>query len=324
MAIKSNKKKQKPSSSSRVAAIAILILILVLITTYFIILPNHKAVVISQKGQITDVKPAVSIPSLPTTPTTTITPPSPQTSEDNQDSEYPPVVVTPKKPVIGNITKAKLAIIIDDMGGSLSEARSLVAIKVPLTFSLIPGLRFDKKISEYASEQHIETMIHIPMQSKGWPRQRLEANGLLVSMSSDEIEQRVSAFLERFPIAVGVNNHMGSEFTAEEEKMTTVLQMLKNNNLFFIDSVTSPTSKGIEVAEKIGIKSAKRNVFLDNKQERSYITGQINQAVKIAIKNGSAIAICHPHVATITTLAAVLPGLAKRGVELVPVSQLVK
>jgi polysaccharide deacetylase 2 family uncharacterized protein YibQ len=44
----------------------------------------------------------------------------------------------------------------------------------------------------------------------------------------------------------------------------------------------------------------------------------------MARKNGSAIAICHPHSATIATLTAALPGLAGQGVQLVPASQLVK
>jgi polysaccharide deacetylase 2 family uncharacterized protein YibQ len=117
---------------------------------------------------------------------------------------------------------------------------------------------------------------------------------------------------------------MGSEFTEQEEQMTTVLQVLKKNNLFFIDSITSPESAGIMVAQKLGVKSARRNVFLDNEQERGYILGQLNQAVKQARKNGSAIAICHPHPATISALATALPDLAGQGVRLVPVSQLIR
>ena len=71
-------------------------------------------------------------------------------------------------------------------------------------------------------------------------------------------------------------------------------------------------------------KRMRRNVFLDNEQERGYILGQLNQAVRMARKNGSAIAICHPHPATIRTLAAALPELARQGIKLVPVSQLVR
>jgi len=209
------------------------------------------------------------------------------------------------------------------MGSSLTEARLLAAINVPLTFAIIPGLRVDKEVAAYAATHNIETMIHIPMQSKEWPARRLEANGLLVSMDADELQERVTGFIHRFPGAVGVNNHMGSEFTEQEDKMVFVLQALKKSDLFFIDSVTSPESSGLRVAQRLGVRSARRNVFLDNEQERTYILGQLNQAVRLARKNGSAIAICHPHPATITALAAALPELAGKGVHLVPASQLV-
>jgi polysaccharide deacetylase 2 family uncharacterized protein YibQ len=210
------------------------------------------------------------------------------------------------------------------MGSSLTEARSLTAIKVPLTFAIIPGLRADTGVAAFATANHIETMIHIPMQSKGWPKQRLEANGLLVTMEIGDVRERVSRFVQQFPEAVGANNHMGSEFTEREELMTAVLQTLKKHDLFFIDSVTSPLSSGTRVAQRLGMRTGRRQVFLDNEQEVGYIRGQLNQAVRLARKNGTAIAICHPHQVTIATLTAVLPGLAGQGIQLVPVSQLVK
>jgi polysaccharide deacetylase 2 family uncharacterized protein YibQ len=218
----------------------------------------------------------------------------------------------------------RLAIIIDDMGSSMSEARSLAAIGVPLNFSIIPGLRNYREVALFAESIGIETMVHMPMQSKGWPERRLEANGLLVSMDGAELRERVNGFLRDIPGAVGANSHMGSEFTEHEDKMRSVLETLKNKDLFFVDSVTSNRTTGLRLAREMGIKSGRRHVFLDNEQERGYILGQLGQAVKLAKKTGSAIAICHPHRETIATLASALPGLAAQGITLVPVSQLVR
>ena len=64
----------------------------------------------------------------------------------------------------------RMAIIIDDMGASMQEARSLAAIGVPVTFSIIPGLHSYRDVAAFAASNGIETMIHIPMQSKGWPQ----------------------------------------------------------------------------------------------------------------------------------------------------------
>lgn len=313
MAIQARRKPQKKPSGVRVAVLVILVLIVGAVSGYFFLSSSEKSVLTPEKKESTHIQPLVpGAPPLPAVP--------PNSRSEQRD--YPTTPVIPESEKTGS--GARMAIIIDDMGSRLSEASLLAAIKVPLTFAIIPGLHADRAVAAYAAAHEIESMIHIPMQSKGWPARRLEANGLLMSMNRDDLQERVSLFVQQFPGAVGVNNHMGSEFTEHEEKMEAVLQVLKSNDLFFIDSVTSPESAGARVAQRLGIKYARRNVFLDNVQERDYILGQLNQAVRLARKNGAAIAICHPHQVTISTLAAALPGLAGQGVKLVPVSQLVK
>ena len=210
------------------------------------------------------------------------------------------------------------------MGGSMQEARSLAGINVPLTFSIIPGLHRCREVAAFAASNGIETMIHIPMQPKGWPEQRLEAHGLLVSMADEAIRERLDDFTRAIPQAVGANNHMGSEFTEHEDKMRVVLGGLKGRGLFFIDSVTSSQSVGNRLARELEMKYGRRNVFLDNEQDTTYILGQLDQVVRMAKKRGAAIAICHPHPATIRTLQSALPRLAGQGVILVPASQMVR
>ena len=227
-------------------------------------------------------------------------------------------------PNVQDGAQALLAVIIDDMGSNLQQARALADIGLPLTFSIIPGLRSDRDVADFAARSGIETMIHIPMQSKGWPQRRLESNGLLLSMDEVAIREHLGEYVRQIPTAIGVNNHMGSEFTEHEDKMRVVLETLKGKGLFFIDSVTTPRSVGQTVAREIGVKTGKRDVFLDNEQNSVYIRGQLAQAVRMAKKKGSAIVIGHPHQATIATLTEALPTLAGQGITLVPVSHLVR
>ncbi|NTV48283.1 MAG: divergent polysaccharide deacetylase family protein [Geobacteraceae bacterium] len=300
----------------------ILFLVVSLVAGYFLFSPVRKEETTSIKPEYSRIKQGITSSStLPGKIKTSPDAPPPYKAQNDYPSDT--VSETEVSGSVGRLS-GRLAIIIDDMGSSMEEARLLAGIKVPLTFAIIPGLRVDKEVATYAAGNNIETIIHIPMQSKEWPKRRLEANGLLVSMDADELQERVSRFVQEFPGAVGCNNHTGSEFTEHEEKMKNVLLDLKKNNLFFVDSLTSPDSVGFRVAQQLGVKSARRNVFLDNEQERGYILGQLNQAVRMARKNGSAIAICHPHPATIAALAAALPALTRQGVKLVPVSQLVK
>jgi uncharacterized protein len=286
--------------------------------------PRHPVTRIARPGPTVlpprQPPPPVALPPQP------VTPPGPAKPAKKPDYPVEPIVPVEKAPpqVLKGAGKGRLAIIIDDMGASMQEARSLSAIGVPLTFSIIPGLGNCREVAAYATGNGIETMIHIPMQSKGWPQRRLESNGLLVSMEDADIREHLEGFTRDIPRAVGANNHMGSEFTEHEEKMASVLGVLKGKGLFFIDSVTSPKSVGQRMAREMGMKSGRRNVFLDNEQNNAYIMGQLNQAVRQARKNGGAIAICHPHPATIKTLSAVLPTLSRQGITLVPASRLVR
>ncbi len=220
--------------------------------------------------------------------------------------------------------KALLAIIVDDMGSSIQEARSLAGIGVPLTFSVIPGLRHDREVAAFAAAEGVEVMLHMPMQSKEYPRRRMESNGLLLAYDVEELKQRVEGYLELLPQAVGANNHMGSAFTEDAVKMRVVLGALKQRGLFFVDSVTTPATTGFSVSRELGMRSGRRDVFLDNEQNEAYISGQLAMAIARARKGGQAIAICHPHPATIATLSKTLPKLKQQGITLVSASRLVR
>lgn len=216
-----------------------------------------------------------------------------------------------------------VAIIVDDMGNSMQEANVLLAIDVPITISIIPGLAKGEEVAALAHQQGREVMLHIPMEPKGYQNKPFEKNGLLLAMSDGEIEKRLGGYLQAVPFATGANNHMGSRFTEDRPKMRTVLNVLKGRGLFFVDSKTSPASVGDKLAREMGIETATRNVFLDNVQDVAAINAQLEQLAAVARKRGSAIGICHPHKATLQALAVTLPALKRDGINFVYASQLV-
>jgi uncharacterized protein len=233
--------------------------------------------------------------------------------------EKPQVEAPPIHPAKG---AGRVAIIIDDMGASMQDLQALLSIKVPLTFSVIPSLAHAKGVAEAAHGAGAEVMVHMPMEPEGYPKQRMESIGLLLAMDDQEIAKRVTGYFGSVPFAVGANNHMGSRFTQDPEKMEAVLKVLKGKGMFFVDSKTSPASVGGQVARQLGVKTASRQVFLDNVQNEAAIGKQLEQVAAVARKKGSAIAICHPHPATIRTLKAMLPELEKSGITFVHASGL--
>jgi polysaccharide deacetylase 2 family uncharacterized protein YibQ len=245
-------------------------------------------------------------------------PPSPEHARPQPPSQPAPVPA-PEPTGAGTV-----AVIVDDMGGHLEEARQLLAIGVPLTLAVIPGLPHARQVATYAHEAGGEIMVHMPMEPKDYPQRPLEANGLLMAHGDDEIARRVISYFQAIPHAAGANNHMGSRFTEDQEKMATVLGILRQRQLYFVDSLTSERSVGYPLARELGIRAQRRDVFLDNVQDEAAIIGQLRQVAAIARRRGSAVAICHPHPATIRALARHLPVMKSAGIRFVPVSALVR
>jgi len=108
-------------------------------------------------------------------------------------------------------------------------------------------------------------------------------------MEPDEITRRLENSYRELPEAVGLNNHMGSLYTADPELVQVVIASLKNKGLYFIDSMTSPQSVAYEVAVRNKLPTALRSVFLDNIRDESEIQAQLEKAVAVARRSGRAV-----------------------------------
>ena len=249
-----------------------------------------------------------------------------QPKADYSQQQYTSAVQPQKAAAVPqkSFPKGSLAIIIDDMGSSMKEVQDLTAINLPLTFAIIPGLPKAKAVAEYAHAKGRDVIIHIPMEPQGYPAQRVESNALLMSSSASEIESRIRGFIKEIPFVIGANNHMGSRFTESEAQMKPVIAALKENGLFFIDSRTSPKSVGQKIASCMVVRTASRNVFLDNEQNIESVKRELLSAARMAGKRGGAIAICHPHPVTIKALSEAMPRLAEEGTVFVTAAQLLR
>ena len=222
------------------------------------------------------------------------------------------------------LTRApRLAVIIDDLGNDLLIARDLVSIAAPLTFAIMPFRPFSAAVAERATLAGREVLLHLPMEADSG--KEFGAQGVLhVTAPHDEILRLVDESVAALPQAVGVNNHLGSRFTADRERMQWVLARLKENNLFFIDSKTSPDSVACDVAKTVAVPCATRQIFLDDADDEQRVRKQIAAAVELARRRGDVIAIGHARAATVAALRASLSEALRVGVDIVPASALVK
>jgi len=217
---------------------------------------------------------------------------------------------------------AMIAVIIDDMGVDRRRSAKVVELPGPLTLSF---MTYAAHLSEQAGAAHArghELMMHMPMQPLGTMDPGPDV--LSDNLPPDELRRRIESDLSRFQGYVGVNNHMGSRFTAYAPGMRLVMEALHQRGLLFIDSMTTGKSVGLATAREAQVPAAARNIFLDDVDDEAAVTAQLVKAEAQAKKNGTVIVIGHPHDNTVAALSAWLPGLAGRGITLVPVTEIVK
>jgi len=222
----------------------------------------------------------------------------------------------------GGKENARLAIIIDDLGSDRAAAEAVFALGYPLTTSVLPNHEHSADIANEAHRRGFQVMLHLPMQSVA--KETPEARELRPGMPASEVAVMVDQFLQNVPDAAGVNNHQGSQATADAALMDELMPVLRDRHLFYIDSRTTTATVAYDTAQDFGVLSAFRNVpFLDDVDEVTAVRKQFDLALRGAREKGDAVAIGHPHPATIQALREVLPQAQARGVRLVLASELV-
>jgi polysaccharide deacetylase 2 family uncharacterized protein YibQ len=239
---------------------------------------------------------------------------------------YPPREIPPlEKPERPPVSPKKLplvAIIIDDLGYDKKIARKLSDLNALLTFSILPHSPFQRSIARLSRDKGFGIMLHLPMEPLEYPNVNPGPGTLLTSMTPDQLIRQLEKNLDAVPFIKGVNNHMGSKMTAESSQLYQIFSILKNRNLFFIDSRTTAESLCKPSARLFQIPFSQRDVFLDHLVEVQFIRKQLKELVRIAQENGYAVGIGHPHVLTYQVLHEMLPDLQKK-VKLVPASEIV-
>lgn len=216
--------------------------------------------------------------------------------------------------------RAKLAIIIDDVGYSLSLGERTAQLPGAFTIAVLPFTPHGKQLAELANKRGKEVMLHAPMSNHhSFP---LGRGGLLSSMGQAEFLAVLRQNIANIPHIKGVNNHMGSQLTEQTEPMRWLMQELQARQLYFVDSRTTAKTQALIEAERIRLPSRKRDVFLDDKRDFPQIQQQLLLALQKARQQGSAVAIGHPYPETLTVLKQIQPLLKQYDVELVPVSAL--
>ena len=213
--------------------------------------------------------------------------------------------------------KAYLSLIIDDLGQNLPRDRRVLALPGPVTTAVMPDT---PHAAEFAREAHKAgkiVILHMPMDPATGPF------AWHPDLPVDELEKRLNAAFKAVPYTSGINNHMGSRMTSQPQAMAWLMGNLQQRHKFFVDSRTSAQTVAAAEAQKIGLASVSRDVFLDDVRTEQAISTQLHTALNLARTQGSAVMIGHPYPQTLAVLERELPKLKAQGIDWIDIRQMI-
>jgi len=196
------------------------------------------------------------------------------------------------QPVIN--AKKRIAVIIDDVGYQ-NNIGPFLELGIPLTFAILPYERCSKIVAEELAKKDMPYILHLPLEPLGYPKVDPGKAALLVNMTYQEMEKKFISDLAAVPGVKGVNNHMGSRFSENEEKMEVLLKLVKGNGLFYFDSYTSTATKAGKAAYEVGLPFAQNTLFVDLQDNPEFMKKQFSIAIKKINKYGQCAVIGHIH-----------------------------
>lgn len=225
------------------------------------------------------------------------------------------------KPNGSSFLQPRVALIIDDIGNSRSQAYRFLKLDIPITFSILPRLQHSRLLAHEIHYEGHEVMLHQPMEPYN---NHLDPGpgALYVGDGATTIGKTVLDNISDVPYSIGVNNHMGSRFTECQSEITETLKVIKEKELFFVDSLTSNHSKAYRTAKKLNMTTARRNIFLDTARSEVTILRQLHRLTRCARKYGYAIGIGHPCSATARTIEYFIKNCNISDINLVHISEI--
>ncbi len=223
----------------------------------------------------------------------------------------------------GHVSTPIINIIIDDIGYRSIDDINALSIPGPITYAIMPHAPNSIKISNIAKDSGKSVILHLPMEAIESEKNKFLGPGALkLEMKESQFINTLSNNLESLPNIIGVNNHMGSLLTSKTQQMEWLMEYLYLKKIIFVDSVTASNTVTRNMAEINHVPYLKRDVFLDNTRDKSYINSQFLELIKIAKRKGSAIAIGHPYPETTDVLVNNLEKLEAFGVKLVSLMEM--
>jgi hypothetical protein len=229
------------------------------------------------------------------------------------------------KPFSGDVTVARIAIIIKGLG--FSRAATIAAINhtpAEVTLAFDP---YAKGVGDWvglARTAGHETLITLPMEPDDFPTSDPGPFALQTDLKQTQNIDRLHYILSVSMGNVGLLQMMGTRFATSKQALAPVLEEIRSRGLLIIDNGLVKNSQIVNIASTIALPRARSDVFIDQDPSRLGISRGLSKLVEIAQKNKSAIGIAQALPTTLANIMAWSKTLAGKNLVLAPVSAVVK
>lgn len=181
----------------------------------------------------------------------------------------------------------RLAIVVVDEGADVGAARNALKLSAPVTLAIAPTADSAEKTAMAARNAGREVLLLLPMQSDS--HFDTTPNPVAINVPRPELIRRVNWNLAQIDGYVGVMNGAGGEVTRDPQTMRTVLEIIDDEGLAFIDAREHPDSIAGAVARRMAIPAGDRTVEVKPGADAADLGADLASAVIHAEKWGSAI-----------------------------------
>lgn len=218
---------------------------------------------------------------------------------------------------------ARIALIVGGLGlhGELtSRAISELPAEVSLAFA-----PYSDNLEDWAGKARgtgHEYFLQLPLEPFDYPDNDPGPHTLLTSLRNGENMQRLRWLMGRLSGYVGVINHMGARFTADESATLAMLKEVQSRGLMYVDDGSSGRSLAPGLAESLGQAHVAADMVIDARPEPQAIGQALAELEALALERGQAVGTASILPVTLDSLAAWVEQLENKGIVLVPASSL--
>jgi polysaccharide deacetylase 2 family uncharacterized protein YibQ len=225
----------------------------------------------------------------------------------------------------GNIGANRVAIIVGGLGLSQTGTQSAIReLPSEITLGFSPFGNSLQRWMQTARREGHEVTLQLPMEPLGYPTIDPGPQTLTSKASVGENLGNLRWSLGRMTNYPMVTNYLGAGLTNKDTKLRPILQEIKNRGLAFFDDGSVDSSMAIPIAKDIRLSYLQGNAIIDSRRDANAMRSQLNALEGLAKQQGFAVGTATAFPDTIAVIKEWAENAQKRGILIVPASNLVK